>query len=57
MTLLNNFNVHESAQAEVGSVRARNNRTLLIDARAGDMRRRGFSDSRVESFAEFTGWH
>ena len=47
MTLVNNSNVHESAQAEVGSVRARTNGTLLIGARAGDLEA-DFFDSRVD---------
>ena len=52
MTLANNSNVREGAQAEVGSVRARKNRTLLIDARGGDLEAE-FFDSRVDSFTQF----
>lgn len=51
MTIVNNSNVHESAQAEMGSVRARKNRTLLIDARGGDLEA-DFFDSRVDSFTQ-----
>jgi len=49
MTLVNNSNVLESAQAEMGSVRAKKNRTLLIDARGGGLEAESF-DSRVDSF-------
>ncbi len=51
MTLVNNSNVHESAQAEEGSVRARKNRTLLIDARGGGLEAESF-DSRVERLTQ-----
>jgi len=47
MTVVNNSSVHESAQAEVGSVRVRKNRTLLIDARGGDLEA-NFFVSRVD---------
>ena len=51
MTLVNNSNVHKSAPAEVGSVRARKSRTLMIDARGGDLEE-DFFDSRVDSVTQ-----